>query len=112
MADEKARDNYNEAKDQSTVDNIPTFKDAENIQSIVAESGYFPTKESQRADEAKYRLSRDRLPGQHKPQKPEKKVEEQMTTQTQFPPLKSSGSTGNPNATPPAPDLRRNKNTD
>ena len=52
--------------------------DAENIQSIVAESGYFPTKESQKADEAKYRPSRDRLPGQHKPQKPEKKVEEQM----------------------------------
>ena len=51
--------------------------DAEHIQSIV-ESGYFPTKKSQREDEAKYNLSRDRLPGEHKPQKPEKKVEEQM----------------------------------
>jgi len=40
-------------------------------QSII-ESGYFPTKESQRADEAKYRLSGDRLPGEHKPQKPQK----------------------------------------
>ena len=51
--------------------------DAEHIQSIV-ESGYFPTPESQRADERRHRLSRDRLPGEHKPQKPEKKVEEQM----------------------------------
>jgi hypothetical protein len=42
--------------------------DAEYIQSIV-ESGYFPTPESQRADEAKYKLSRDRLPGEHKPVK-------------------------------------------
>ena len=35
----------------------------------VTESGYFPTPESQRADEAKYKLSRDRLPGEHKPVK-------------------------------------------
>ena len=42
--------------------------DSEHIQSIV-ESGYFPTPESQRADEAKYKLSRDRLPGEHKPVK-------------------------------------------
>ena len=42
--------------------------DAEYIQSIV-ESGYFPTSESQRADEKKYRLSKDRLPGEHKPVK-------------------------------------------
>ena len=42
--------------------------DAEYVQSIV-ESGYFPTPESQRADEKKYRLSKDRLPGEHKPVK-------------------------------------------
>ncbi len=40
-------------------------------QSII-ESGYFPTPESQREDEKKYNLSRDRLPGEHKPQKPQK----------------------------------------
>jgi hypothetical protein len=42
--------------------------DSEYIQSIV-ESGYFPTPESQRADEAKYKLSTDELPGRHKPVK-------------------------------------------
>ena len=51
--------------------------DAEHIQSIV-ESGYFPDEKSQKEDEKKYNLSRDGLPGRHKPQKPEKKVEEQM----------------------------------
>ena len=35
---------------------------------VVDESGYFPTPESQRADEKKYNLSRDELPGRHKPQ--------------------------------------------
>ena len=40
-------------------------------QSII-ESGYFPTPESRREDEKKYNLSRDRLPGEHKPQKPQK----------------------------------------
>ena len=84
MGDEKARDNYNEAKDQSTVDNTPTFND----------------------DKAKPFMRKGHKPASVAP------VEEQMTTQTQFPPLKSSGSTGNPNATPPAPDLRRNRNTD
>jgi len=41
--------------------------DSEYIQSIV-ESGYFPTPESQRADEAKYKdkLSTGELPGRHK----------------------------------------------
>ena len=42
--------------------------DSDYIQSIV-ESGYFPTPESQRADEAKYKLSTDELPGRHKPVK-------------------------------------------
>ena len=44
--------------------------DTEYIQSIV-ESGYFPTPESQRADEAKYKdkLSTGELPGRHKPVK-------------------------------------------
>jgi len=41
---------------------------AEQIGAIV-ESGYFPTKESQREDEKKYKLSKDELPGKHKPQK-------------------------------------------
>ena len=35
----------------------------------VVESGYFPDKKSQKEDEAKYNLSRDELPGRHKPVK-------------------------------------------
>ena len=35
---------------------------------VVDESGYFPTPASQRADEKKYNLSKDELPGRHKPQ--------------------------------------------
>jgi len=35
---------------------------------VVDESGYFPTPESQRADEKKHNLSKDALPGRHKPQ--------------------------------------------
>ena len=35
----------------------------------VVESGYFPDKKSQKEDEAKYNLSKDELPGRHKPVK-------------------------------------------
>jgi len=38
----------------------------------IIESGYFPTKKSQKEDEEKYNLSRGELPGRHKPQKPQK----------------------------------------
>jgi hypothetical protein len=43
--------------------------DAENIQSIVAESGYFPDKKSQKEDKEKHNLSTGELPGRHKPVK-------------------------------------------
>jgi len=45
---------------------------SEEWRQSILESGYFPTPESQREDEKKYNLSRDRLPGEHKPQKPQK----------------------------------------
>jgi len=45
---------------------------SEEWRQSILESGYFPTPESQREDEKKYNLSRDRLPGEHKPQKPKK----------------------------------------
>jgi hypothetical protein len=46
----------------------------------IEESGYFPTKESQRADEKKYALSRDGMPGQVKPRtaKNQTKVNEEQ----------------------------------
>jgi len=47
-------------------------KSAKEISRGIAESGYFPTKQSQREDEKKYNLSKDRLPGEHKPRKPQK----------------------------------------
>jgi len=46
----------------------------------IEESGYFPSKESQRADEKKYALSRDGMPGQVKPRtvKNQTKVNEEQ----------------------------------
>ena len=60
--------------------------DAENIQSIVAESGYFPTKESQRRDREKYNLSTGDLPD--KPRKPiKRKPDGSLKTEQMMPPI-------------------------
>ena len=59
------------ADSEKTAFGIMNAMSEEWRQSIV-ESGYFPTKQSQREDEKKYNLSKDRLPGEHKPRKPQK----------------------------------------
>jgi len=60
--------------------------DAENIQSIVAESGYFPTKESQRRDRERYNLSTGDLP--QNPRKPIKKNPDgTLKTEQMMPPI-------------------------
>jgi hypothetical protein len=45
---------------------------SEDWKQSIVESGYFPTPESRREDEKKYNLSRDQLPGRHKPYKSKK----------------------------------------
>ena len=59
--------------------------DAENIQSIVAESGYFPDEKSQKEDEKKYNLSRDGLPGRQKPVK--RNPDGSLKTEQMMPPI-------------------------
>ena len=60
--------------------------DAENIQSIVAESGYFPTKESQRRDRERYNLSTGDLP--QNPRKPIKRNSDgSLKTEQMMPPI-------------------------
>jgi hypothetical protein len=59
--------------------------DAENIQSIVAESGYLPDKKSQKEDEKKYNLSTGELPGRHKPVK--RNPDGSLKTEQMMPPI-------------------------
>lgn len=64
---------------------VPDGKDTRKEEvEVVDESGYFPTKASQRADEKKYNLSKDELPGRHKPQqsKPTPQITRQQLNQS------------------------------
>ena len=48
---------------------VPDGKDTRKEEvKVIDESGYFPTAASQRADEKRHNLSKDELPGRHKPQ--------------------------------------------
>jgi len=48
---------------------VPDGKDTRKEEvEVIDESGYFPTAASQRADEKRHNLSKDELPGRHKPQ--------------------------------------------